>query len=162
MSGGKIQIDTLEWDHHWEDVWGHVTEAVPEAKRLAMRNAALEMARVVWKQIGRRVNDSHGHVQRWQDPRVGSLGGYAAVSARKEAVGGSTLDSRRLTDVLEFGHGVLGPSGKAKRYVYRGSYRSYVPGRQFYSWAKSEIAESDLIVRAAEKVLLALENAFDL
>ena len=158
----RIQISTTDWDYFWNHVWAHVAENVPDAKRLALRNAALEMSKVLYGQIRQRVTDSHGHVMRWQNPRVGSGGGYAAVSPISEPVQGSTLDSRGITNALEFGHGVRWPSGKAKRYVYRGSGKNYVPGRQFYSFAKSQIASSNLIERAAEVVLVELENAFDL
>ena len=40
----------------------------------------------------------------------------------------SSLDSRGITYALEFRHGVRLPSGKAKRYTYRGTGRNYVPG----------------------------------
>lgn len=158
----RIQLSTVDWDRFWNKAWAHVTAEVPDAKRMAMRNAALEMAKVLYGQIGRRVNDLHGHVIRWQDPRVGSGGGYAAVSPVSEPVGDSSLDSRGITYALEFGHGVRLPSGKAKRYTYRGTGRNYVPGRQFYSYAKSEIANERIVERAAERVLVELENAFDL
>ena len=158
----KFQISTGNWDYFWNHVWAHVAEAVPDAKRIAMRNAALEMSKVLYGQIRRRVNDSHGQVMRWQNPRVGSGGGYAAVSPVKEDVQGSTLDSQGITNALEFGHGVRWPSGKAKRYTYRGTGRNYVPGRQFYSFAKSEIASGKIVKRAAEAVLIELENAFEL
>ena len=158
----KFQISTGNWDYFWNHVWAHVAEAVPDAKRMAMRNAALEMSKVLYGQIRRRVNDSHGPVMRWQNPRVGSGGGYAAVSPVKEDVQGSTLDSQGITNALEFGHGVRWPSGKAKRYTYRGTGRNYVPGRQFYSFAKSEIASGKIVKRAAEAVLIELENAFEL
>ena len=79
-----------------------------------------------------------------------------------EPVEDSSLDSRGITYALEFGHGVRLPSGKAKRYTYRGTGRNYVPGRRFYSYAKSEIANERIVERAAERVLVELENAFDL
>lgn len=151
-----------DWDKFWNDVWAHVANEVPDAKRLAMRNASMEMARVVYRQISGRVSDSHGKVVRWQHPRVGSGGGYAAVSPLSVFVPGRSVTSYRITNFLEFGHGVRGPSGKWKRYEYRGTGRNYVPARQFYSYAKSEIADGNIAKKAAEVVLVALENAFDL
>lgn len=158
----RIQLSTVDWNRFWNKAWAHVTEAVPDAKRMAMNNVAQEMAKVLYGQIDQRVNDAHGHVRRWQEPRVGSGGGYAAVSPVSEPVEGSSLDSRGITNALEFGHGVRLPGGDAERYTYRGTGRNYVPARQFYSWAKLEIAKGRIVEHAAERVLVELENAFDL
>ena len=43
----RIQLSTVDWDRFWNKAWAHVTEAVPDARRMAMRNAALEMAKVL-------------------------------------------------------------------------------------------------------------------
>ena len=151
------------------DGWQHVISEVKDAKRLALEEMGKAAKAEVDRQIIQRgVRDDRYHVRNWQRYRVGSGGGYVAVSPVSDKVSGKTASSKLITKYLEKGHPIRQPSGRDTRYrprvniekVVWGSRDFIVPGRQFYSFSKLRVEE--LAMRAAEKVLVRLENLFDL
>lgn len=151
------------------DGWEHVISEIPDAKRQALDEMGRAVLAEVKRQIIQRgVHDDRNHVRNWQRYRVGSGGGYVAVYPAKEKVQGKKASSRKITKYLEKGHAIRPPSGKAKRYKARinvdkvvlGKRNVIVPARQFYSFTRPRAEE--LAMRAAEKVLVKLENLFDL
>lgn len=135
------ELNHDDWDYFWNNVWGRVIKAVPSIRKDVLREMGAAIKRDVDDQILRQgVNDRFGRVRRWQQEKVGSGGGYVKVSPENEDIrisaGGNKTTSRKVTGLLEHGHGVRKPSGRNKRYVprIRGNGR-YVRGFQFYSWA---------------------------
>lgn len=150
-------FDKEAWEMFWRR-WDDVTEKWPDAKRLALREMGKVILKEVVQQIPKRgVHDSRGRVARWQNMRLGSGGGYVAVSPSSEDTvqvtrGGNRTNSAQITQYLEGGHAIRPPSGRTKRYVPRlHSGRSYVPGHLFYSWAKMDVEYK--AIDAADQVL---------
>ena len=82
-----------------------------------------------------------GTMESWQQSRVGSRGGYAAVSPKKGKEGKHSFG--KITNAAESGHRVRGPSGKAKR--YRGRINTLrVGGLHFYADARRKVATKAL------------------
>lgn len=144
---------------YWEDM----LKEFPEARRSAVTAMGEAVRKEVRAQVGARgVTDESGHVSEWQELRIGSAGGYAAVSAKnvesphkKRTYRGKTVSGAQVTAWLERGHGVpklrkrrwagYGPNGKIA-----GS-KSYVDGFYFYSWTKQRA--TDIALKAADRVL---------
>ena len=162
----RPEFNTEQWEKFWRG-WDHVIKKFPDAKRMAMREMGkFALDRVITQINQQGINDSRGRVKKWQNMRLGSGGGYVAVSPTAAVVkitkGSKTgIKGSDITRYLERGHGVRGPSGRAKRYEPRYQYsRIYVPGRQFYSYAKMGLERK--AVHAAERnVLVYLENMLD-
>ena len=158
-----ITFDQKRWDRFW-DYWEDFIEEWPEVKRFALLTMGTAVLKEVQQQVVRRgVNDSRGRVRRWQDMRVGSGNGYVAVSPLNEDVsvsGAKKTTSRDITRYLERGHAIRPPSGRSKRYTPRiKSGRTYVPGRQFYSWARQDALK--LALAAADDAVSELCDAID-
>lgn len=137
-------FDKSEWDFFWR-FWDEAIQRIPDLKREALEAMGKAVLQEVRGQISRRgVNDPQGRVARWQEMRMGSKGGYVAVSpSPNETVqvtrSGEKTTSKDVTRYLERGHGIPTPSGRTRRYVPRiSSRRTYVPGRMFYSWAEQD------------------------
>ena len=135
-------FDKSDWDAFWR-FWDDAIQRIPDLKREALEAMGKAVLQEVREQISRRgVHDSQGRVAKWQEMRIGSKGGYVAVSpSPDEAVqvtrSGEPTTSKDVTRYLERGHGIPTPSGRNRRYQPRiTSHRTYVPGRMFYSWAK--------------------------
>lgn len=90
------------------------------------------------------LNDSLGRVKGWQEGRVGSGGGYAAVSAIRGATGADSPGA--ITNYLENGHKIRPPGKTMPR-----AKRAYVNGYHFYA-AASEQAQA-IAVAEAETML---------
>lgn len=100
-----------------------VRERIAPLKADALERAGRQLLGEVRGRIG-----GAGKVQSWQEVYKGSRGGYAAVRPAAK-----TWDARGyVTNAIESGHRVRGPSGRARRYRYRGRGLSRVPGRGFY------------------------------
>ena len=157
-------LDKQTWDKFW-DYWQDLIEEWPDAKKAAMLAAGRALLPAVQRQIKQRVNDARGRVQRWQDMRLGSGGGYVAVSPVDDQVTiNQTADrfvtAKDITQYLERGHAIRPPSGRSQRYVPRvRSGRSYVPGRQFYSWTQLDAAK--IATEAADEALEWLSDTLD-
>lgn len=146
--------------------WDKLFELVPEARREAVEAAGEAVKRSLDVQIrsaGLSSIESKGRVSAWQQLRLGSGGGWAAVSAMKGTVyswdkragfggrarqhtwHGRPVTARQVTGWLEHGHGA-GPRG-------------YVAGRQFYAAARDGAQE--LALREADKVLCRIADEVD-
>ena len=114
-----------------------------------------EMGRIIKRDVEAAIassglNDASGKIRRWQEVRVGSNGGYAAISALKgrELVGANSPGA--ITNYLEGGHEIRNPSGQSKSYRPRIRV-AYVNGYHFYETALVQV-ESKAISRAEEWV----------
>lgn len=116
----------------------------PEERKRLMEEVAKTMQGVVSGKIG-----GAGKVQSWQDTFVGTRGGYAAVRPKRDtsyqgyAVG-------YITNAIENGHQVRGPSGHARRYRPR-LKKTRVPGKGFYAEAGGQVDE--VVLQAAQRML---------
>lgn len=171
MGKPRPLIDQNQWDAFWR-VWDRKLETFPDAKKAALFQAGLAVKALLDRQISTRLNDPRGRVRRWQELRVGSGGGYVAISPVDDTVRVSRSTSnqysaRDITRYLERGHKIRMPSGRWKRYVPRVYERldangknylySIVPGRMFYSWTKMN-SSSVAIKAAREEVLKWMEG----
>ena len=162
MARGDL-VDIERWKAFWE-YWEDLIEEFPDVKKEALRAAGEAALEEVRAQIDRRgIRDTHGRVKRWQGVRMGSKGGYVAVSAIDETVSvtaSGTTTAKDITRYLDKGHGIRRPSGLSKRYVPRmPGGRTYVPARQFYSWAKMNAVK--IATEAADKALEQFSDAVD-
>ena len=113
-----------------------VVENMPERRRKLHTTLAERLKASVDAEIAVSVNDSHGKIRSWQEAKVGSGGGYAAVRAVK---GGSGADSPgAITNYLESGHKIR-PAGSGKNYRPRIRV-PYVNGKHFYAAVRGRIA----------------------
>ena len=161
----RTEFNIERWQRFWAQ-WEHVIEQVPEAKRDALKAMGEAVLAELRDQIDLQgVNDARGRVKRWQEYRIGCGGGYVAVSPVTDEAqvtrGGETTTSKDVTRYLDRGHGVRGPSGRAKRYEPRYQHaRLYVPGHLFYSYTRDKAGR--IAAHAAEKnVLVPLENMLE-
>lgn len=158
----RMELDRQAWDALWQYWEDFITEEWPGAKKAALFAAGQAVLPVLKSQIAKRVDDQRGRVRRWQELRLGSRGGYAAISPRGNlvAAGSGQLTDRDVTRYLEHGHRVRLPSGRSKRYdPHIRSGRLYVPGRLFYSWTKLDAGK--IAVEAADKALREASDALD-
>ena len=151
------------WDNFWS-VWEDLIEDFPDARRMALQEIGKAALQEVLHQIRRTgINDSRGRVGRWQEIRMGSRGGYVAVSPTDETAVVTRTGSRSARDItryLERGHGIRKPSGRSDRYRPRvRSGRTYVPGRLFYSWSRMHVQQ--LATEQAGAMLEQLADAID-
>ena len=138
----------------------HLMEDFPETRALAVRTMGESVKRDLDAQIGSAdlETDAKGTVRSWQEVRLGSRGGYAALAPQKatplragrkpKSWRGEAVTVKQITKWLELGHGVRkpGPDSKRKsRFGRSGVNRStgvrYVKARMFYSWTKMKALE---------------------
>lgn len=147
-----------KFNSYWEDLM----EEFPEARASAVKAMGQAVKRDLDAQIGRAdlEADAKGTVRSWQELRLGSRGGYAALSAQKGKPSGGRTKSWRGQAVtikqvikwLERGHGVRKPApGSAAAWNRAGrsglntvTGLRYVKGRMFYSWTKMKAMEHAL------------------
>ena len=146
--------------------WDRLLEIVPEARREAVESAGEAVKRLLDAQIQRAdlsSGEAKGRVISWQRIRLGSGGGWAAISPTKGTVYSwdqragfgarvrqhtwhrKPVTARQVTTWLERGHGVR-PSG-------------YVTGRQFYAWTRDDAQQ--IALKAADKVLCRIADEVD-
>ncbi len=131
----------------WDKVLGDLLDEIPERRReLHEKIADVIKSEVDAQIIQSGLNDSSGRVKGWQEPHVGSGGGYAAVRATDSSVGDNSPGA--ITNYLENGHKIRGPSGNNPKYRPR-IKKAYVDGFHFYSSAKNTV-ESKAIEAAEE------------
>lgn len=124
-------------------------EEFPEARKKLHERLAKIAKEDVDRQINTSgINDSIGKVKGWQESHVGSGGGYAAVRPEKGKTGPNSPGA--ITNYLESGHRIRGPSGKSKYYRPR-IKKPYVDGYHFYQSA-SVAVESKAIAEAKKFV----------
>lgn len=114
--------------------WEELLQAVPDARRQAVEEAGEAVQRELNTQIGAAelADGAKGTVRTWQELRVGSKGGYAALSPGKGTAQpragetqhtwkGKPVSKKQVTRWLERGHGI--PPGRRP-----GSSRSWNQG----------------------------------
>lgn len=144
--------------------WDRLYQAFPDARR----QAAEAMGEAVRKDLNAQIQaadllpSAKGTVRSWQQMRLGSRGGYAAVSPTKGTVmsrdprkggwkmrqhtyRGKAVSARQVTKWLERGHGT--PWG------------GYVKARRFYSFTRAKAWEH--AKKAADKVLSLIADEVD-
>ncbi|MBQ9733345.1 MAG: hypothetical protein IJV74_03820 [Clostridia bacterium] len=120
---------------------GNSYPVIKAAKRAAFEAAAPQLKQAVDSAIG-----GSGKVAGWQQQRVGSKGGYAAVSPRaKQTHKGYSVGY--ITNAINSGHRFPSPSGKNPKYRPRiRSGKQRVQGKFFYEAAN---AKAEGIAQAA-------------
>lgn len=136
-------------------------QTFPKARQELMELVGQKMLSTVQENIG-----GAGKVQGWQSLHMGSKGGYAAVRAkaktfeqkkRRNGTTGKAYAVGALTNAIENGYKVRGPSGKAKRYRPR-IHKSRVAGKGFYQKAGGQVdalaqrAAGDLVDRLMKEM----------
>lgn len=144
--------------------WDRLYRVFPDARR----QAAEAMGEAVKKELSAQIqaadlgSGAKGTVRSWQQMRLGSKGGYAAVSPTKGTVmskdprkggwkmrqhtyRGKAVSARQVTKWLERGHGT--PWG------------GYVEARRFYSFTRTKAWEHAR--KAADKVLSLIADEVD-
>lgn len=143
--------------------FGRLMEVFPEARGEAVRAMGEAVQRDLSAQIARAdlEEDARGTVISWQELRLGSLGGYAAITPKADTARpragkqhtwkGKAVTQRQVTRWLERGHGVpkYTGSGKQRDRKRRSGLNPvtglrYVKGRMFYSWTKMKALEHAL------------------
>lgn len=182
----KATLDRQKLDRfarRWEDLY----RAFPEARR----KAAETMAESVKKDLNAQIQAANlapsakATVRSWQQIRLGSGGGWSAVSPAKGTVmsrdprkggwkmrqhtnQGKPVTAKQVTRWLERGHGTPPTGRKTQSYVRKTktwheiaerSGSGYVEGRLFYSWTYMKAV--DHAIEAAEKLLDSISEEMD-
>lgn len=149
-------IDSSGLDKLTENL-NKVLEEAPEKRRELHEQLADLAKQEVDAQIAADVGGDSGKIQSWQEPHVGSGGGYAAVRATSTSSGDNSPGA--ITNYLENGHAIRSPSGQAKRYRPQ-IHTAYVDGRHFYQSARAglEAKAVSLANDFAEKLAEELNN----
>ena len=182
--GGIARMDRRRLDQ-FVNYWEPLLKKVPEAKKKAVKSMGEAMQRELNAKIMEAdlEPDAKETVISWQEVRIGSGGGYAAVSPKKgiarPAKGqkqhtwkGEAVRKKQVTRWLEKGHG-LPPADLKKSYAWskKRRYRegksrfndwtgeSFVAGRKFYGFAR--LNAQDQALRAADKVLSMIADEVD-
>lgn len=113
--------------------WEELLQAVPDARRQAVEEAGAAVQRELNAQIGAAelADGAKGTVRTWQELRVGSKGGYAALSPGKGTAQprveetqhtwkGKPVSKKQVTRWLERGHVTLPPGGRKQPVVEPG------------------------------------------
>ena len=161
--------------------WADLFKAFPESRRKAVEAMGQTVKQDLDKQIqaAQLDHDAKGTVQAWQEVRLGSRGGYAAISPRRDVARpkagekqhtwqGNAVTQRQVTRWLERGHGT--PSTGAMTWSYQRKTKTlrrireragtgYVRGRLFYSWTKLDAWEHAR--KTAERLLSAIADEVD-
>ncbi len=142
----SVEIDGLA---ELDEELAAILKELPEARKELHERLSEMIKKEVDAQIDASgLNDSRGKIKGWQEPHVGSRGGYAAVRPVKGETGANSPGA--ITNYLESGHRIRGPSGRAKRYRPR-IKKPYVDGYHFYKAARlaveaKAIAEAERFV----------------
>ena len=132
--------------------WEELLQAVPDARLQAVEEAGAAVQRELNAQIGAAelADGAKGTVRTWQELRVGSKGGYAALSPGKGTAQprveetqhtwkGKPVSKKQVTRWLERGHGTRRPEA-AGRGTRRGGPESRGPQPPDMSRAGNSIA----------------------
>lgn len=132
-------VDTSGIDDLLES-WDRLVRQFPDTKRALLERLAPQMLQAVRRAVG-----GSGKVAGWQEPHMGSGGGYAAVRPRAETYQATRSGTRYavgyITNAIEGGHRHGGPRGSTKPdYHYRPRFKTAaVPGRWFYAAVRQEL-----------------------
>lgn len=153
-------VDTSDLDQLVES-WDKLLKEFPQAKRELLAEMEPQMLQKVLAAIG-----GSGKVQGWQEPHMGSGGGYVAIrpkaktyqvtqSGKKYAVG-------HITNAIEGGHKHGGPrGGTSPGYSYRPRYQTAtVPGKHFYQNVRQQISSmgDEVARKLTQKIVDGLEG----
>lgn len=168
--GGNARMDRKmirEFNEYWEDLY----RAFPAARAQAVE----AMGQAVQTELNTRIQSADleagakGTVRSWQELRMGSRGGYAALTPRKgrpasngrkaKTWNGTPVTVKQVTRWLERGHGTRKPApGSSRQWsragrsgIHHVTGTRYVKGRQFYSYTK--LYATEVALKAAERVL---------
>lgn len=132
--------------------------SIPNARKQLHEEYAAMAKELVDANIKATVNDPSGKVSGWQEARVGSGGGYAAVSATASSTGKNSPGA--ITNYLENGHAIRKPSGKDPHYRPRIHVAGRVDGRHFYHNAslKAQRRAIDIAEKFVNKLADKLEG----
>lgn len=172
--GGAARMDRKKVEA-FSRYWERMLTKFPEYRKDAVAAMGDAIRKDVAEEIGRAglAPGAKGTVNSWQALRLGSGGGYAAVSPVNASVlgpkgepktwKGKAATSKQVTKWLERGHGTrrsltLTAVGK-KRGVKVRAGKGYVKGRQFYSRAKSKALDHAL--KAADLCLSKIEDELE-
>ena len=132
-------VDTRDIDH-LIDSWNALLKRFPDGKQKALESIGRDLLLNVRDEIG-----GSGKVAGWQEPHMGSGGGYVAVRAKAKTYqttkNGNRYAVGYITNAIEGGHRTGGqrPGPKADGYQYRPRYKkAAVPGRWFYEQARQD------------------------
>ena len=149
------ELDFSEFRRAFEGL-DRVKDALPEIKKEFLDRMGGEMFSAVRGNLG-----GEGKVQSWQEARVGSRHGYAAVSPKAKTYQ-ETKNSRHavgyVTNAIERGHRIRSPSGQAKERYRPRIKQPKVTGRFFYKSSESEVARlaeagaKDLAEKLVQKI----------
>ena len=97
--------------------WEELLQAVPDARRQAVEEAGAAVQRELNTQIGAAelADGAKGTVRTWQELRVGSKGGYAALSRKRDGPaqgGGNAAYLEGKARVQKAGHPVAGAGAR--------------------------------------------------
>lgn len=151
--------------------WDELLELLPEARRQAVEAAGEAIQQSLEDHIQRADLDgagAKGRVKSWQELRLGSEGGWAAISPSWEKV---ESWEKRKTYAGRFKQHTSWVDGKKKpvtaqqvtTWLERGHgtrWGGYAPGRYFYSRTKDDALE--LWLKAADRVLCRLADEVEL
>lgn len=180
--GGRARYDRKQLDGFIR-FWDGLLQAVPEARAKAVQAMGEEVRDDLHGNImsADLEADAKGTVISWQELRLGSRGGYAAISPKRGTAPprtgkqhtwkGQPVNKKQVTGWLERGRGVYA-GDPTKAYRWRDRYdragkarindrtgKRYVPGRQFYSFTR--LYAVDHALAAAEKVLTVISDEVD-
>ena len=133
-------VDTSGIDDLLES-WDRLVRQFPDTKRALLERLAPQMLQAVRRAVG-----GSGKVAGWQEPHMGSGGGYAAVRPRAETYQATRSGTRYavgyITNAIEGGHRHGGPRGSTKPdYHYRPRLnKAATPGKFFYRNARQGLA----------------------
>jgi hypothetical protein len=140
--------------------WKELIQEIPELKRATFEDLGPDLLSEVRRQIG-----GSGKVQSWQEARVGSRGGYAAVRPKAKTYyasreGGKQYAVGYITNAINSGHkqvpGRFVPTGENEGFRTK---KEWVPSRHFYEDAATN-AEA-LIHRAVESLERRMKEAVE-
>ena len=133
-------VDTRDIDH-LIDSWNALLKRFPDGKQKALESIGRDLLLNVRDEIG-----GSGKVAGWQEPHMGSGGGYVAVRAKAKTYQ-TTKNGKRyavgyVTNSVEGGHRTGGQrtGPKADGYRYRPRYKkAAVPGLWFYDIVRRQM-----------------------
>ena len=153
-------VDTREIDRLLES-WDRLLKQFPEEKKQALEQMGRDLLANVREKVG-----GSGKVAGWQEPHMGSGGGYVAVRAKADTYQ-TTKHGKRyavgyITNAIEGGHKHGGKRGsKKKGYRYRPRYHTAaVPGKWFYQAVRQDLAgmSQNEVNELMQKILDGLEG----
>lgn len=89
---------------------------VPERRRTLHARIGVRLKEEVDAEIGLAIKDENGHVRAWQEPSVGTGGGYAAVRPQKGETGADSPGA--ITNYLENGHRIRQSEKRARAFGF--------------------------------------------